>query len=88
MTGLAVLGGFVLDTLFGDPAWLPSGRPQRSSRSSSLFAVRNGTVSTASSCPMLHGTAARTLSTSTPSRIISPASSSKNRITSGRPIPA
>ena len=23
MTGLAVLGGFVLDTLFGDPAWLP-----------------------------------------------------------------
>ena len=37
---------------------------------------------------MLHGTAARTLSTSTPSRIVSPASSSKNRITSGRPIPA
>ena len=23
MTALAVLGGFVLDTLFGDPAWLP-----------------------------------------------------------------
>ena len=23
MTGLAVLGGFVLDTLFGDPTWLP-----------------------------------------------------------------
>ena len=23
MTGLAVLGSFVLDTLFGDPAWLP-----------------------------------------------------------------
>ena len=23
MTGLAVLGDFVLDTLFGDPAWLP-----------------------------------------------------------------
>ena len=23
MTGLAVLGGFVLDALFGDPAWLP-----------------------------------------------------------------
>ena len=23
MIELAVLGGFVLDTLFGDPAWLP-----------------------------------------------------------------
>ena len=23
MSGLAVLGGFVLDAVFGDPAWLP-----------------------------------------------------------------
>ena len=23
MIGYAVLGGFVLDTIFGDPAWLP-----------------------------------------------------------------
>ena len=27
MIGYAVLGGFVLDAIFGDPAWLPPAQP-------------------------------------------------------------
>ena len=50
------------------PGHHPFGAPSAAAEAAHCLPVRNGTVSTASSCPTLHGTAARTLSTSTPSR--------------------